>query len=289
MTNGFGSATSNNATLTVTANAAPTGTITLPVVSATYAGGDTISYAGTGTDPEDGTLPASAFTWQVDFRHDTHSHPFVPATSGSKSGSFVIPTSGETSANVWYRIILTVHDVNGLMHTTYRDVQPRKATITLATVRSGLQVTLDGQPQTAPYSVQGVVGIVRAIGVTSPQTVTSTPWTFVSWSDAGAATHNITTPASNTTYTATFRAQIGVPANESVVPITTPGASSERVAPIATAVSGEPPRARVDAGEMLGPPEPERIASATSMRAGELRRSARPVLLLALWWVQVRR
>ena len=131
----------------------------------------------------------------MDFQHDTHTHPFVPATTGSKTGSFVIPTSGETSANVWYRIYLTVRDGPGLTHTTYRDVLPRTATITLASVRSGLQLTLDGQPVTAPYAVLGVVGITRAIGVMSPQTLTSTPWTFASWSDGGAGTHNITTRA----------------------------------------------------------------------------------------------
>ena len=55
-----------------------------------------INYAGTATDPEDGTLPASAFTWRVDFHHDAHSHPFIPATTGVTSGSFTIPTTGET-------------------------------------------------------------------------------------------------------------------------------------------------------------------------------------------------
>jgi glucose/arabinose dehydrogenase len=232
VTNGFGNATSNAATLTVTANVAPTGAITLPTAGATYAGGDTISYAGTGTDPEDGTLPASAFTWRIDFQHDTHTHPFFPATTGSKSGSAVVPTSGETSANVWYRIYLTVTDSGGMTNTTFRDVLPRTSTITIASVRSGLQMTLDGQPITTPYSVLGVAGMIRGIGATSPQTLTGTPWTFVSWSDGGAITHSIATAASSATYTATFVAQIGVPANESVTPIGTSVSGGAAVTPI---------------------------------------------------------
>ena len=36
-----------------------------------------------------------------------------------------------------------------------------------------------------------------------------TTYEFVSWSDGGAATHNISTPASNTTYTATYRVATG--------------------------------------------------------------------------------
>ena len=62
---------SNEATLTVSSNQAPTGTITQPAAGTLYSGGTVINYAGTATDPEDGTLPASAFTWQVDFHHDT--------------------------------------------------------------------------------------------------------------------------------------------------------------------------------------------------------------------------
>jgi glucose/arabinose dehydrogenase len=285
VSNGFGTATSNAATLTVTPNVAPTGTITLPASGTTYAGGDTINYAGAGTDPEDGTLPASAFTWQVDFRHDTHAHPFVPATSGSKTGSFVIPTSGETSASVWYRIILVVRDSGGMTNTTFLDVMPRKSTITLASVRSGLQLTMDGQPVTAPNSVQGVAGIVRAIGATSPQTLTGTPWTFTSWSDGGAATHNITTPATNTTYTATFTPQIAVPPNESVVPIPTAGAgSADGIAPIAPPPQttdaalppGEPPRSPIEFpaygkdGGTYGPPLPRTSMRALAPRIAEL-------------------
>src|SRR6185295_16634234 len=113
-----------------------------------YRAGDTIAYAGTGSDPEDGNLGGAAFTWQVDFHHDTHTHPFIPPTSGATSGSFVIPTTGETSANVWYRIHLTVTDSGGLTHSVFRDILPRTVTVMLATNPAGLQLTLDGQPVT---------------------------------------------------------------------------------------------------------------------------------------------
>jgi glucose/arabinose dehydrogenase len=204
VTNSFGSDTSNDATLTVTSNNAPTPTITAPANNTLYSAGDTIAYSGTGSDPEDGTLPPSAFTWQVDFHHDTHSHPFVPATTGSTGGSFTIPRTGETAANVWYRIYLTVRDSGGLTRQTFVDVVPRRVTLTLAASPTGLQVTLDGQPVTTPHSFQSVVGITRTLGVVSPQTSGSTTWQFQSWSDGGAATHSFNTPASNTTYTATY-------------------------------------------------------------------------------------
>jgi glucose/arabinose dehydrogenase len=209
VTNDFGSVLSNEAVLTVTANRAPTATITQPAAGTLYSGGQTINYAGTGTDPEDGALAGSAFTWRVDFHHDTHTHPFIPATSGSTSGSFTIPTTGETSANVWYRIYLTVRDSGGLTQTVQRDIMPRKVRLTLATSPAGLGLTLDGQPVTTPFSFDGVVGIVRNIGAPATQTSGGTSYAFVSWSDGGAASHNVSTPAANTTYTATYRATGG--------------------------------------------------------------------------------
>jgi glucose/arabinose dehydrogenase len=205
VTNSFGTATSNPATLTVTSNQPPAGSITAPAAGALYKAGDTINYAGAGTDPEDGTLPASAFTWRVDFHHDAHVHPFKAATTGAKSGSFTIPTVGETSANVFYRITLTVKDSKGLTHTTTRDVRPRKVTLTLASSPAGLQLKLDGQPFTAPKSVVSVVGMRRSVSAVTPQAAGDVFYQFASWSaDGGAATHYIYTPAANTTYTAKF-------------------------------------------------------------------------------------
>ncbi|HEX7175225.1 MAG TPA: PQQ-dependent sugar dehydrogenase [Pyrinomonadaceae bacterium] len=204
VSNAFGSATSNEAVLTVVSNRPPVATITQPAAGALYSGGDTINYAGTGTDPEDGTRPASAFTWEVVFHHDTHTHPFIPPTSGATGGSFTIPRTGETSANVFYRIHLTVADSGGLTHTTFRDVRPRTVTITLAASPSGPQLTLDGQPVATPHSFVGVVGMTRTIAAPS-QSVGNFSYTFRSWSDGGAQTHTITTPSVNTTYTASFR------------------------------------------------------------------------------------
>lgn len=227
-TNSFGTATSNSATLTVTANTAPTASITAPTAGTTYAAGTTINFSGTGTDTQDGTLPAAAFTWQVDFHHDSHTHPFVAATTGSKTGSFVIPTSGETATNVWYRIYLTVRDSGNMTHVVQRDIVPRVSQITVGTNRSGLQVTVDGQPFTAPYTFNSVHGMQRSIGTTSPQTYAFVPWAFQSWSDGGSQTHTITTPASSAVYVATFKPEIGAsPAEPPGVAIPEPAAGGD--------------------------------------------------------------
>ena len=195
---------SQAAQLTVTQNSVPTASITQPASGTTYAGGDRISYAGTGNDVEDGALPASAFTWWVDLHHDSHLHPFLPAVTGSKTGSFTIPVTGETSANVFYRIHLKVRDSSGLTRSVKRDIKPRTTTVTLATNPTGLQLRLDGQLVTAPYSFVGVEGIQRKLEAVSPQSAAGKTWVFSSWSDGRARTHTISTPISNTTYTARY-------------------------------------------------------------------------------------
>ncbi len=209
VTNASGSATSNNATLTVTSpNQPPTATITTPAIGVTYAGGDVINFSGTATDPEDGTLGASAFTWYVIFHHDTHTHPGPSAPSGVTSGSFTIPNTGETAPTVFYRLYLVVKDSKGLTDTAYTDILPRTSTITLNTNPQGLTVTLDGQPFTAPLTVTSVEGVLRTIGATSPQTFNGSTYTFSSWSQGGAQTQTFATPVSDVTYTANFSTTI---------------------------------------------------------------------------------
>jgi hypothetical protein len=209
VSNANGNAMSNEAVLTVTTNQAPAGTITQPAAGTLYNGGQVISYAGTATDPEDGTLGAAAFTWRIDFHHDMHSHPFMAETSGATSGSFTVPTTGHTETNVWYRIVLTVRDSAGATQTTVRDVLPRTVSLTIATNPPGLQLKLDAQPTPTPQTFASVVGIVRNLDAPPTQLSGGTTYEFVSWSDGGAVTHDISTPASNTNYTATYRVATG--------------------------------------------------------------------------------
>jgi PKD repeat protein len=206
----------STATVTITVGTPPAGVITQPPEGTRYNAGQTIYFEGTATDAEDGNLPASAFSWTIRLHHLDHSHSFLGPLAGIRSGSFTIPRTGETSAQVWYRIYLTVTDSTGLTHPSTRDVSPNTSTLTLATEPPGLQLTLEGQPMTAPQSVVGVVGMMRTLGAPSPQVVGGQRYEFVSWSDGGAATHGIETPGTATTYTATFRA-IGSEAAQAVV------------------------------------------------------------------------
>ena len=232
VTNAVGTATSAAATLTVTTNAPPTGTISTPVTGSAYSAGDTINFSATANDPEDGILPASAFSWEILFHHNTHTHtgPAVgPGTTGdARSGSFVVPDTGETSTDVFYRITLTVTDSAGRSTESFVDVLPRSTTLhfdaTPTSPNDGLQILVDGQPHLTPYAEGSVVGMKRSLDVVSPQLLGTTTYTFSSWSDGGAASHQIVTPAAESTYTAAFVA--GADTTKPVVAVTAPSAGA---------------------------------------------------------------
>ncbi|MCI0459520.1 MAG: immunoglobulin domain-containing protein [Gemmataceae bacterium] len=213
VTNAFGTATSSSATLTVTSNQAPSATISIDsgLTNGRFIAGQAINFSGTATDPQDGTLPASSFTWKVEYITSINSgnpavRPFVPEFSGQTSGVFTPDTTGPcTLTDVAYRVTQTVTDSGGLSTTVTRDVLPNTATLTVTTSPTGLQVTVDGQPFTAPRTFDSVAGFQRPIGAAASQTLNGTTYNFVSWSDGGSATHTISTPLANTTYTATYQ------------------------------------------------------------------------------------
>ena len=211
--------------VTPPSNAAPVATITSPTAGSLFSGGETISYAGTGSDAEDGSLAASQFTWWVDLHHATHTHPFVPSATGSTSGSFMVPPRGHTEADIFLRIYLRVVDAEGVADTSFVDVPPRKVTLQFAGVPSGVSVALDGQPMTTPFSVTAVVGMERDLGAPTPQVIGPDSLEWVSWSDGGAALHTVVTPNTNTTYTATYQA-VAVVNQHPIVSLTAPASGA---------------------------------------------------------------
>lgn len=206
VTNSIGEAVSDVATLAVTTDTPPIPTILTPLVETKYVAGGTISFSAAATDLEDGTLGGAAMTWQVDFHHDTHSHPFMAPLTGVAAGSFVIPTIGETSANVWYRITLSVVDSAGLRTTVSRDVHPLTSNFTVLTNFGGGQILIDGQPTEAPHTATGVINIERTLTAPATQLTPSGELaTFVRWLDGGTNnTRTISTPASDKAYIAIY-------------------------------------------------------------------------------------
>lgn len=205
ISNSFGNVTSNIATLTVTAfNAKPVATIITPPIGTFYRDGNTISFSGNGTDPEDGILPAIVFNWEVEYHHDIHVHPGPDISSGIKTGSFIASFGSEAAANVFFRLILYVTDSQGAKDTAFVDIHPVTSTLSLASQPSGLQIQLEGLPHTTPYSVLSISGMTRTLGVATPQVLNGINYVFDHWVHGGNATQNIVITDNDQSYTAVF-------------------------------------------------------------------------------------
>jgi PKD repeat protein len=186
-------------------NNAPTPVINSPAASKLFRVGETITLTGGATDPEDGALPASALTWEVTRHHDTHTHPWVPQTSGNNV-PFQAPAPEDLTAttNSYLEVFLTATDSRGLTSTVSRNLNPRIVNVTFDTQPAGRTIVVFGQPFSAPEVITSWDG--WGLGVNAPDQSDSAggPLTFAAWSDGGARMHTITTPAAPATYVTTF-------------------------------------------------------------------------------------
>jgi glucose/arabinose dehydrogenase len=204
LSDGVNSTLSN--VITISVGNVPAGVVTSPLNNSTFRAGDVINFAGTATDPDDGTLPASAYSWTILFRHDDHVHPVLGPLTGVTSGSFTIPTSGhDFSDNTAYEIILTVTDSNGLQNRSSVLILPQKVNLSFNSSPPGLTLTIDGISRATPFVKDTLIGFQHNIGAPG-QSFGGTNYSFVSWSDAGTQTHGITVPATAQSYVATYQA-----------------------------------------------------------------------------------
>jgi hypothetical protein len=184
-------------------NTPPTATITTPSASTTWKVGDLITFSGSATDSEDGTLPASALTWSLILHHcpsNCHTHPLQDFV-GVADGSF---SAADHAYPSYLELKLTATDSGGLTDIKSIRLDPQTVDLTFQTNPDGLQLTVNGSTNTAAFARTVIVGSQNTISAPSPQEQRNNMYTFQSWSDDGAQTHDITAPASATTYTAHY-------------------------------------------------------------------------------------
>jgi PKD repeat protein/glucose/arabinose dehydrogenase len=193
------------ASVTITVgNSPPTATINSPAAGTTWKVGDVINFSGSATDAQDGTLPASALSWQLILQHcpsNCHEHT-IQTFNGVSSGSFVAPDHEYPS---YLELRLTATDSGGLSNTKTMQLDPQTVTLTFQTTPGGLQLAVNGASATSVFTRTVIVGSSNTVSAVSPQKKGNKTLGFVSWSDGGAQTHTIVAPATTTTYTARFR------------------------------------------------------------------------------------
>jgi glucose/arabinose dehydrogenase len=207
VTDDQGASNTDSTTITV-GNTAPTAVIDLPSANITWKVGDAINFTGHATDPQDGTLPASALKWDLVMHHcftpsDCHTH-LIQSFDGA-SGSFAAP---DHEYPCWLELRLTATDSGGLTSTSSLRLDPRTVVLTFRTNPGGLSLSnlsVNEAPQSTPFSVTVVVGSANSVSAPLQQPFNKFTYNFVSWSDGGPQSHTITAPAISTTYTAMYR------------------------------------------------------------------------------------
>jgi hypothetical protein len=141
-----------------------------------------------------------------------HTHP-VQSFTGVAAGTFPAPDHEYPSS---LSLVLRATDSAGASASTSLRLDPQTVDLTFATTPSGLQLSVGAQTATTPTTRTVIVGSSNSVSAPSPQALDGASYAFRSWSDGGARTHNVTAPATATTYTATFdRAPVGCPASPS--------------------------------------------------------------------------
>lgn len=203
--NDEGIAYTDTVLLRVTANQRPQPEIVNPQPGGLYSANDLLHFEGVAVDPEDGMLASGDLSWKIDFHHGTHAHPAMSWTSGISSGEWQIPSIGEISTDVFYRIYLRATDAEGLSKTIHTDLYPRTGRVEVSSHPQGLVIELDGAPQTAPFEVESVQGIKRYISAPLKQENNDSVWFFKHWENqSDTPAREISTSVSDQFFTAHF-------------------------------------------------------------------------------------
>jgi glucose/arabinose dehydrogenase len=203
----------DNATATATTvisvgNSPPTATILSPASSLTWHVGEVIPFSGAGTDASDGTLPATAFHWDVVLHHcpggpeGCHEHG-VESFDGVKSGSYTAPDHEYYS---YLEFRLTVTDSGGLADGDSVSVDPEAVTNSFSSTPSGLTFSVAGFDGTTPFTRPAIVDSTNSLVAVTPQA----GYYFVSWDDGGDSGRTFMATAAPQSFHAAFATCVAV-------------------------------------------------------------------------------
>ncbi len=184
-------------------NTPPTVTIDTPVSTDRWSVGDLIAFSGHATDEQQGTLATTSLSWSLAMRHCTtpnacHSHQIqdYPDVAGE---SFNAPDHEYPSH---LELTVTATDAGGLSDTKTLRLDPNTVNLTLASEPAGAAVTFNSESGVAPLTHEVIARSQNSVGATNPQSIAGQNHVFQSWSDAGAASHDVTAPDADATLTA---------------------------------------------------------------------------------------
>ncbi|MCA0997329.1 PQQ-dependent sugar dehydrogenase [Alloyangia pacifica] len=170
----------------ITVGDAPEVTIDSPVDGQTFRAGDVLTFTGSATDAQDGTLTGDDVFWSVNLSHNEHFHPEIAAVTNVAGGiEFVIPTTGhDYYENVGYLVALTAIDSSGLSTTETVMIYPEESTTNYDMPDvDGFTFTIDGLAFTGDQLRDNIIGFNHEISVPDSYVDGGFEWVFSHWSD----------------------------------------------------------------------------------------------------------
>jgi glucose/arabinose dehydrogenase/PKD repeat protein len=236
---------SDTDTVAISVGDPPVASIDSPVDGSTYRDGETVQLHGSGTDPEDGALPESAFHWTVRLHHGDHVH-LLTRFDATTTPSFV--ALDDHDADSYYEVTLRVTDSHGLQGTRTITLRPETVGLTLESVPPGAPLSYGNIRGVGPMVRTAAVGYRTTISAAGSFVAGGREWIFERWSDGGARLHDVTVPASAATITAHYRGVGDVPGNPppgASLPTPPAGGAARDVTPPVVRITSPARRVRV--------------------------------------------
>jgi hypothetical protein len=116
-------------------------------------------------------------------------------------GRFTVPDHEPPS---YLQLTLTATDRTGLTATATRRLDLRTVDLTIASDPVGVPIAVGSGPVVTPAVVTVFVGSRVTLGAPATAEVDGRGYRFDTWSDGGAASHDVVAPATATTYQAHY-------------------------------------------------------------------------------------
>jgi glucose/arabinose dehydrogenase/PKD repeat protein len=224
--------TADIASVTISAgNNEPIATIAKPSSSRTWSVGDTITFAGSATDAEDGAVPAGRLTWTVFIQHcpaACHSHTIK--TVHGAGGIVVAPNHGFPSS---LEIRLVATDSAGAQSPPVSVfLQPKTVDLSFVSDPPGVLLTVGEETAMTPFTATVINKSVVEVSAPAAAMIDGLPYGFAGWSDGKGSVHSLKASASTPALVATYA----------------PGTSYVPIAPVRVADTRTSPAGRLRAG-----------------------------------------
>ena len=187
-------------------NGRPVPQIDAPATSFRYAAGQQITLQGSAIDPEEGALADQRLSWQVLLHHASHTHPLRDGTGATLSFAAPPPEDLAAAQNSYIEVRLSATDAAGATSAqpAVLELRPKLVNLTFATQPANLKLLVNGSELTRTAILVSWEGY--ALQVSAPtQPDGKGGWLgLASWSNGGAPSQTIVTPAQAATFKATF-------------------------------------------------------------------------------------